>query len=74
MVRKQLTGEDPRQLLGLISGEGGTKKSFLLESIIEWSRLYSGKTPGLLGPVIILVPTDKQLTTLEVTSDKVCYA
>ncbi len=44
-------------LLMFLTGEGGTGKSEVIRTIMEWSKLHFGKQPGLFGAVVALAPT-----------------
>jgi hypothetical protein len=44
-------------MMMFLSGEGGTGKSEVIKLIMEYTRLYFGKTYGLYGPVVALGPT-----------------
>lgn len=41
----------------IVSGEGGTGKSFLIHAVIAQAQLHFGKTYGDYGPGLVLAPT-----------------
>jgi hypothetical protein len=52
-----INGSRTGQLQMFMSGEGGTGKSEVIKFIMEYTRLFFGKTRGLYGPVVALGPT-----------------
>ena len=52
-----LDGSRRKQLIGFVSGEGGTGKSFLIDALYLFCQIEHGKTPGLFGPCLKLAPT-----------------
>ena len=52
-----INGSRTGQLQMFMSGEGGTGKSEVIKLIMEYTRLFFGKTRGLYGAVVALGPT-----------------
>ena len=57
IVISYVNGSRSGQLMMFMSGEGGTGKSEVIKLIMEYTRIFYGKTFGLYGPVIALGPT-----------------
>ena len=47
------------QLRMILSGAGGVGKTFLIEVVTLWAKLYYGKSKSLYGPVLLVAPTGK---------------
>jgi hypothetical protein len=54
IVISYIDGTRCGQMMMFLSGEGGTGKSEVIKLIMEYTRLYFGKTYGLYGPVVAL--------------------
>lgn len=52
-----ISGDNGKQLLMFVSGEGGTGKSYLISLILEYTRLTYGKQKGIYGSAIAIAPT-----------------
>ena len=69
-----ISGEDPTQLIMFISGEGGTGKSFLIELIMEFTRLKYGKQRGLYGAAVAMAPTGCAANVIKGFTWQSCYS
>jgi len=56
-VISYINGSSSGQLMMFMSGEGGTGKSEVIKLIMDYTRIYFGRTYGLYGPVVALGPT-----------------
>lgn len=52
-----ISGDNGKQLIMFVSGEGGTGKSYLISLILEYTRLTYGKQKGIYGSAIAVAPT-----------------
>jgi hypothetical protein len=58
-IVRHLDGRAGRQLVGFLSGEGGTGKSHLIKTLDMYTRVSFGKTPGTggFGACLKIAPT-----------------
>lgn len=56
-ARNHISGVSGNQMIMFVSGEGGTGKSRIIESVTLYTRLHVGKTEGTWGPVLKTAPT-----------------
>jgi hypothetical protein len=47
------------QLRMVLSGEGGVGKTYLIETVVLWAKLFYGKSKSLHGPTLLTAPTGK---------------
>jgi hypothetical protein len=52
-----ISGAVPMQMVMLVSGEGGTGKSTVIEAVSLYTQIYFGKTVGSWGAVLKTAPT-----------------
>jgi hypothetical protein len=52
-----ISGAVPTQMVMLVSGEGGTGKSTVIEAVTLYTQLFFGKTVGCWGAVLKTAPT-----------------
>lgn len=52
-----ISGNNPKQLIQFVTGEGGTGKSKLIEAITLYTQILYGKTEGRHGVVLKTAPT-----------------
>jgi hypothetical protein len=56
-ARACISGQDDKQLVMFVSGEGGTGKSFLIHALTKYTQLLYGKTEGWFSSVLKTAPT-----------------
>lgn len=54
---RHISGESGQQMIMFVSGEGGTGKSRVIDSVTLYTQLLIGKTDGWWGPVLKTGPT-----------------
>ena len=69
------TTENPTgQLRMVVSGEGGSGKSHLIDCIVLYSRIHYGYDHTLHGPVLVVAPTGMAANNINgSTIDSACY-
>jgi hypothetical protein len=60
-----LNGETPEKLLGFVTGEGGTGKSMLIQTLKEYCQLTFGKQEGIYGSALAVAPTGCAASNIE---------
>jgi hypothetical protein len=56
-TQQHVTGMSGQQMIMFVSGEGGTGKSRLIQSVTLMTQILVGKTEGTWGPVLKTAPT-----------------
>jgi hypothetical protein len=55
--QSHITGENEKQLMAVMSGEGGVGKTEVIKATILEAKIVYGKTGGFFGPVVVVAPT-----------------
>ena len=60
-----MNGETTEQLIGFVTGEGGTGKSMLIQTLKEYCQLTFGKQEGIYGSALAMAPTGCAASNIE---------
>ena len=60
-----MNGETTEQLVGFVTGEGGTGKSMLIQTLKEYCQLTFGKQEGIYGSALAMAPTGCAASNIE---------
>lgn len=60
-----ISGAEPTPLLMFTTGEGGTGKSNVIQTLAEHMRVTYGKQPGIYGSVIVAAPTGTSANNID---------
>jgi len=55
--QSHIKGENEKQLLTIMSGEGGVGKTEVIKATVLEAKIVYGKTGGFFGPVVVVAPT-----------------